>query len=141
MEIAVRYFTKSKKGNTKKIASYLEKKLNVEVKTIEDKLDKKVDILFLLNAMYAANIDSKVKKYILDNKDKIGLLVDLCNSCSGKSTYNKIKKVCQKANVKLCDKHHVVIGSWLMFNKDRPNNDDLEKAYEFTKNIINDYLK
>ena len=45
MSIAIRYFTKSKKGNTEKIAKFISEKLNLEAKTIEDNLNESVDTL------------------------------------------------------------------------------------------------
>ena len=46
MKTAIRYFTKSKKGNTKKLADAVSKALDVSYN-----LDEKIDRLFLFNVM------------------------------------------------------------------------------------------
>ena len=72
MKTAIRYFTKSKKGNTKKLADAVSAALGIEALDVSSDLDEKVDRLFLINAMYAANIDKKVKEFLSRNKDSIG---------------------------------------------------------------------
>ena len=141
MNIQIRYFTKSRKGNTKKIADALSSNLKIESHFIDAKLDKEVDILFLLNAMYANNIDKNVANFISTNKDKIKLLVNICTSCSGKSTYSRIKKCAIENKVNIATEDKVVIGQWLFFNKNRPNEKDLSLAVDFAKEIINKYSK
>ena len=62
MKIAIRYFTKSKKGNTYKLAKVVSEAANVEALTVENDLEEEVETLFLVNAMYAFNIDKEVKE-------------------------------------------------------------------------------
>ena len=57
MKIAIRYFTKSKKGNTEKIAKFIEEKISVPAKDVSNTLEEEVEQLLLVNAMYAADID------------------------------------------------------------------------------------
>lgn len=141
MNIEIRYFTKSRKGNTKKIADTLSKELNIKSHSIDNDLKEDVDILFLLNAMYANNIDARVAKFIASNKDKIKLLVNICTSCSGKSTYSRISKCAKENNINIAKEDKVVIGQWLFFNKNRPNLVDLTDAVNFAKEIISKYSK
>ena len=63
MKIAIRYFTKSKKGNTEKLAKVISSALHKEALNVTQDLSDKVDRLFLVNAMYAANIDAEVKRF------------------------------------------------------------------------------
>ena len=63
MTIAIRYFTKSKKGNTKKLADAVSAALGIEAQDVSVDLAEKADRLFLINAMYAANIDPEVKAF------------------------------------------------------------------------------
>ena len=64
MKIAIRYFTKSKKGNTFKLAKVVSEVASVEALTVEHDLNEEVEILFLVNAMYAFNIDKEVKEFL-----------------------------------------------------------------------------
>ena len=90
--IQIRYFTKSKKGNTKKLADFISNKLQIEALDVTNKLDESADILILVNALYANNIDKEVKLFLEVNKDNIKKLVNVCSSASGKSTYKRVKK-------------------------------------------------
>ena len=103
MKTAIRYFTKSKKGNTKKLADAVSAALGIEALDVSRDLDEKVDRLFLINAMYAANIDKEVKVFLERNKDSIGEVVNMNTAASGASTWNAVKKVTDELGVKLCD--------------------------------------
>ena len=135
MSIAIRYFTKSKKGNTEKIAKFISEKLNLEAKTIEDNLNESVDTLLLVNAMYAADIDKRVKAFLENNKDNIKCLINVCSSASGASTYKAVKKVCDKNNIKISDQEFHTVASWIFINKGRPNQDDFNRLEQFLNNI------
>ena len=137
MRLAIRYFTKSKKGNTEKIAKFVSDKINVEALDVTNNLDEEVDQLLLINAMYAADIDKEVKNFISNNKDKIKLLINICSSASGKSTYKAVKKVCDKNNVSISDKEYHTVASWIFINKNRPNEDDFNRLKIFLEEIVN----
>ena len=135
MKTAIRYFTKSKKGNTFKLASFISKEINIEAKTVDFPLEENVDILFLVNAMYAANIDKEVKKFLIENKDKIGTVYNVNSSASGASTYKVVKKVCDKSGIKISEKEYHTAASWININKDRPNESDYARLSDFIKEI------
>ena len=90
MEIAIRYFTKSKKGNTEKLANVVSKALNIEALDVSKDLEEKADKLILINAMYAADIDKEVKEFLERNKDKIGEIFNMNTSASGSSTWKNV---------------------------------------------------
>ncbi|MBQ9633781.1 MAG: hypothetical protein IJR37_02050, partial [Schwartzia sp.] len=69
MKIEIRYFTKSKKGNTKKLADAVSAALGIEALDVSADLAENVDRLFLINAMYAANIDKEVSRFLERNRD------------------------------------------------------------------------
>ena len=138
MKYAIRYFTKSKKGNTIKLANVVEKVLNVEKLPVSHNLDEKTDVLFLINAMYAASIDKEVKTFLEKNKDNIGSLVNVSSSASGKSTYNLVKKECDKNGIVISDKEYHTVASWIFINKDRPNEEDLRRLEDFVKGFLNE---
>ena len=135
MSQAIRYFTKSKKGNTLKLATAISEALNLEALDITHPLEEKVDRLFLVNAMYAANIDKEVKDFIEANKDKIGEIVNLNTAASGASTLKVIKKAADKAGVKVNEKEFHCVGSWIFINKGYPRPEDLKAAQEFVKSF------
>lgn len=136
MKNAIRYFTKSKKGNTKKIADFVSKKLNLEALDVSHNLEEKVDTLFLINAMYAANIDKEIKVFLGKNKDKIGVVVNINSAATGNSTYKVVKKACDSNGIKISDKEFHTVASWIFINKGRPNEEDFKKLDEFLSQFV-----
>lgn len=136
MKVAIRYFTKSKKGNTFKLASRISKALEVEALDVSNDLNEEVDILFLVNAMYAANIDKEVKEFIQRNKANIKELVNLNTSASGASTLKVVKKECDRNGVKVSEKEFHCRGSWIFINKGFPREEDFLAAEAFVKEIV-----
>ena len=133
MSFAIRYFTKSKKGNTKKISDFVSNSLGIEALDVTNDLIDKVDTLFLVNAMYAADIDKEVKKFLIDNKDRIGCLVNINSAASGASTWKAVKKLCDKNGISISDKEFHTVASWIFLNKGRPNDEDFARLEEFLK--------
>ena len=69
-DIRIRYYSKT--GNTKAVAEYLSKKLNVEAKEInDDDYDSPCGLLFLGGAPYANIMSSKLREYALNIKYEI----------------------------------------------------------------------
>lgn len=137
MKIAIRYFTKSKKGNTEKIAKFVSEKINVEALDVTKPLEEEVDTLLLINAMYAADVDKAIKEFLKDNASKIKCLVNINSSASGASTLKAVKKVADKYNIPVSDKEFHTVASWIFINKGRPNEDDFNKLDAFLKEIVN----
>ena len=135
MNIAIRYFTKSKKGNTEKIANFVSSKINVPALDITHPLEEATDRVLLINAMYAADIDKEVKAFLETNKDKIKLLYNINSSASGASTYKAVKKVCDKHGIAISDKEFHTVASWIFLNKGRPNEEDFARLEQFLKEI------
>ena len=136
MKLAIRYYTKSKKGNTYKIANFVSSKVNVPALDITNKLEEEVETLLLVNAMYAADIDKEVKAFLKDNKDKIKCLININSSASGASTLKAVKKVCDKYAIPVSDKEFHAVASWIFINKGRPNEDDFQKLEAFLKEVV-----
>ena len=131
MKLAIRYFTKSKKGNTEKLANVVSKALNLEALDVSKDLEENVEKLILINAMYATDIDKEVKEFLERNKDKIGEVINMNTSASGSSTIKAVKKVTNKLQMKLSDKEFHCAASWIFINKGLPSEDDYKKAEEF----------
>ena len=135
MGIAIRFFTKSKKGNTEKLANVVSKALNIEALDVSKDLDSKADKLILINAMYAADIDKEVKEFLSRNKDKIGEIYNMNTSASGSSTWKNVKKVADSLQIKLSDKEFHCAASWIFINKGLPTEDDYKKAENFVLSL------
>ncbi|MBR3617129.1 MAG: flavodoxin family protein [Acholeplasmatales bacterium] len=131
MELTIRYFTKSKKGNTLKLANFISNKINKEALDITNDLKEEAELLILVNAMYAFDIDNNVKDFLRRNKDKIKALVNVSSSASGKSTYNSVKKVCDELGIKMLEEEYHTVASWIFINKNRPNQDDFNRLDKF----------
>ncbi len=137
MNIAIRYFTKSKKGNTYKLASFISNKINVLAFDTNKDLEEEVDLLFLVNAMYASDIDDNVKEFLERNKDKIKLLVNVNSAASGASTIKSVKKVCDKLGIAVSQDEYHTVASWIFINKGRPNEADFNRLDEFIGKVVN----
>ena len=131
MSVVIRYFTKSKKGNTEKIAKFISEKLGVEALDITNPLTEKAETLILVNAMYAADIDNRIKDFLKDNKDNIGCVVNVNSAASGSSTYKAVKKTCDKYGILMSDKEFHTVASWIFINKGRPNQADFDRLAKF----------
>ncbi|MCR5308283.1 MAG: flavodoxin [bacterium] len=135
MKLCIRYFTKSKKGNTKKLSDFISNRLNLEALDVSFDLEEDVDYLILVNALYANNIDKEVKTFLENNKERISNVVNVCSSASGKSTYKKVKKECDRLGINIIDDEYHTKASWIFINKDRPNEDDFNRLAIFIDNI------
>ena len=136
MSIAIRFFTRSKKGNTKKLADAVSDAIGVEATDVVADLPEKVDKLFLVNAMYAADIDKEVKDFLERNKDNIGEIVNMNTAATGASTWKAVKKTTDRLGIKLSEKEFHCAASWIFINKGLPSDEDYAKAKEFAKSII-----
>ena len=135
MKTAIRYFTKSKKGNTKKLADAVSEALGIEALDVSRDLDEKVDRLFLINAMYAANIDKEVKDFLVRNKSNISEIVNMNTAASGASTWKAVKKVTDELGINLSEKEFHCAASWIFINKGLPTEEDLNRAGEFAASL------
>lgn len=136
MNLCIRYFTKSKKGNTKKLSDFISNKLKLEALDVSNNLDEEVEYLILVNALYANNIDKEVKTFLENNKDKIKNVINVCSSASGKSTYKKVKKECDKLGINILEEEYHTRASWIFINKDRPNEEDFNRLDKFIDTIV-----
>lgn len=131
MNIAIRYFTKSKKGNTEKLAACIAKATDIKALDVTHDLTERVDRLFLVNAMYAANIDREVREFLKRNADKIGEIVNFNTSASGKSTLELVKTAADEFGIGMSAKEFHCAASWIFINKGLPSDDDYRRAADF----------
>lgn len=135
MKLAIRYFTKSKKGNTEKIAKFVSEKLGIEALDVTNPLTEEVEQLLLINAMYAADVDKEIKNFLTNNKDFIKSIVNINSAASGASTFKAVKKVADKLGIPMSDKEFHTAASWIFINKGRPNEEDFKRLEEFLKTL------
>lgn len=134
MRIDVRYF--SKNGGTKRLAESIAKAVGAEAKTVDVKLDKYADVVFLGSSIYAGKPDPAVTKFIAENAKNIGKIVVFGSACTGKSTFPAIKSAAAGQAVKTAEMFFQCKGEWLFFNKGRPNDQDCADAADFAKKQI-----
>ena len=136
MNVAIRYFTRSKKGNTKKLADAVSSAIGIDAIDVSVDLSEKVDRLFLINAMYAANIDKEVTEFLERNTDKIAEVVNMNTSASGASTWKAVKNETDRLGIKLSEKEFHCAASWIFINKGLPSDEDYAKAKQFAGSMI-----
>lgn len=134
MEIAVRYYTRS--GNTEKLARAIGAAAGVEAQTIDHKISRKTDLLFLGCSYYAFDVDPQVKAFVMENREMIGRIVCFGTSAMMKSVYKPMQKVAREAGVALSREEFHCRGSFKFANKGRPNADDLESARNFARKLV-----
>lgn len=134
MNIAIRYYTQT--GNTRKLANAISEEIGVSAKDLTVPLDEKVDILFFCNSVYWASMNKEVKKYIQDNKDKIGCLVNVSSAAIIESTYAQVKKEAEACGVTVSDKEFHCRGKFTAFHPGKPDASDLEAVKKFAKEIV-----
>lgn len=134
MKVAVRYYSKT--NNTRKLAEAIGECLNIEVKTVEEKLEEDVDILFLGSSVYAGGIDSKVKNFINNlDSSKVKKVVNFSSAAVLTSTYKQVKEMVEAKGIEMSKEEFHCKGSFGLVHKGRPNNDDIKAFKEFALKI------
>ncbi len=133
MSVEVYYYSKG--GNTKKLADAVAKAVGAAAKDVGTPLENKADILFLGSSLYAGGFDPAVADFIAKYGSQIGTLVCFGSSASGKSTFNKVKALAEEKGVKVYDEFYNCPGHFLFLHKNRPNQEDLDKAAAFAKKV------
>lgn len=136
MSIELRYYTRG--GNTQKLAQAVEEVVGVQAKTVSEPLTERVDILLLGCSYYAFDMDDAVKKFTIENKDKIGKIVLFGTSAMIKSIKKPLKNVLKGLNVdiEIADEEFHCPGEFGLMHKGRPNANDVADVKEFAKQTI-----
>ncbi|MBQ0064256.1 MAG: flavodoxin [Firmicutes bacterium] len=134
MKVAIRYYSKT--GHTKKIMDAISTEIGVPALEVSTPLEEKVDILFLGNAVYAAGLDKRVVKFLEENKDKIGTIVNVSSASAITSTINMVKKVADANGICLSEKEFHCKGQFGPLHRGRPNQKDLKNAANFAKSVL-----
>lgn len=134
MKAAVRYYTKG--GNTRKVCEAIAEAIGVEAKSVDVPLEEKTEVLFLGNSVYAANMDREVKDFVVSNKDKIGRLVNVSTAALIEGTYGRMSKLCREQGIAIDEREFHCKGEFKFMHKGRPDEDDLEEARAFAKEVM-----
>lgn len=137
MNIAVSYYTKS--GNTEKLAKAIAEKLNVPCEPVSKNLTENVDLLFLGASYYAFDMDPEVKKFIMDNKDKIKCISLFGTSAGMKSMKKPMKKVLADTEITLLEEEFHCHGSFGFMHKNKPDESDLNNVKAFAESLVKKY--
>lgn len=138
MRIEVRYYTRS--GNTEKLAKAIADAAGVKAESVNAPLQEKADLLFLGCSYYAFDVDEAVKRFIGQNKEKIGQIICFGTSAMMKSVRKPMQKVTDAAGVSLCGEEFHCRGAFGPMHKGRPDENDLREAAAFARRIV-DALK
>ncbi len=134
MNTAIRYYTRS--GNTEKLAEAIAEKLELSAETIKKPLEENVDILFLGCSYYAFDMDESVKKFLKDNKDKIGKIACFGTSAMMKSMKKPMQKVLGELGIALLEDEFHCHGSFGPMHKGKPDEADMKAAQEFAAKLL-----
>ena len=134
MNIAIRYYTKT--GNTKKLAEALSEAVGVEALTIDSPLTEDVVILFLGSAVYAAGVDSEIKKFIESINVNVGKIVNFSSAALIESTYKQVKKIAEDNNITMAEEEFHCRGAFKFVHRGHPNDEDVNNLVEFAKKIV-----
>ena len=134
MRIDVRYY--SRNGGTKRLAEAIANAVGAEAKTVDQKLEKYADVVFLGASVYGGKPDPAVISFISANAKNIGKIVVFGSACTGKSTYPAIKSAAAGQAVKTAEMFFQCKGQFWFFNKNRPNDQDCADAADFAKKQI-----
>lgn len=134
MKVAIRYFSRG--GNTKKLADAIGKAIGVEVCSVSEPLTEDVDVLFLGSSVYAYGVDDEIKRFINELSVRVGCVVNFSTAAIIKSTYKQISKLLQEKNITLAEEEFACKGSFGPMHKGKPDEEDLQKAAEFAKDVL-----
>lgn len=136
MSFHVTYYSKS--GNTRKIADAIASTVGCSSATVDTPLNDTVDVLFLGASVYKFGIDPQVLAYI-DRLDpaKVGQVAIFSTSAMSDSGYPKLVDRLTKRGIKVASTHFYCKGSFMFANKNRPNQDDVNRAMQFAQGFYN----
>lgn len=135
MKVAVRYYTKT--GNTRRLAEAVAEAVGEKALPISTPVTEPVDVLFLGNSYYAFSIDLEVRDFVRSlDKSKVGRIVNFGSAAMLNSTYKKVKAEADRAGIPMDEREFHCKGEFKGIHKGRPNEEDLQAAAEFARNII-----
>ena len=135
MKIAIRYFSKS--GNTKKIADSIADECKIQALSIDKPLDSKVDVLFLGCAVYAFEIDTAVKNFLLNLDAKIVTRVAIFTTSAlfKKIAFKQVTKILKKKEIQCLEIDFYCKGEYRKMNVGKPDLEDIQRVKKFARMV------
>ena len=129
--IRIRYYSKT--GNTKRVAEYIAKELNLEALSISNSdYDSSCGLLFLGGAPYANIMSSKLREYANNlKKENVKAVALFTTSNWSRRTVRALKKILREKDIYVYDDYLYVHMLKVKASED--------KAKAFVKNIIKKY--
>ena len=131
----------SKKGNTKKVAEAIANVCGVQAIDIEEPhAISETDLLFIGMGIYAGKPDHLLLNY-LDNLpvNTIKGSALFMTSASGRDRTELVVNLLNHKGITVYPKHLLLKGQFLIFNSDRPNEEDLKKAENFALEVLQSF--
>lgn len=140
-------FVSRHKGNTKKVAEEIAKALGCEAKELTEVTPDeamKHDVIGVGSGIYAFSMDKRLKRLFENVKDAGGKKVFLFSTSAGpdgKKYHKSLKKFLQKRNFVIIGEFNCLgeYSFWFFgrrtINPGRPNEEDIERAREFAREI------
>jgi flavodoxin len=128
----------SKGGNTKKLAEAIATAISVAAQSVDEvkPLDISADILFVGGSIYAGKIDSALRAFLQSLTIEQVKQVAVFGSAAGnKSALGEVRDILGDTGISVHDEVFQCRGSFLLANRGRPNDDDLNSAAQFAKKV------
>ena len=134
MKIAIRYYSKT--GNTQKLAQKISTLTQTPALDITYQLTEDIDLLFFGSGVYGNALDPKVINYLSNITVNIKEIINFSTSGIMQSNYTLIRDALETTPHKLSKDEFHCPGTFVDFNKDRPNEEDMNNLEEFTRKIL-----
>jgi len=134
MDFQVIYFTKT--GHTKKVAEAIASELNVKAEDVKDAKLNDEGLVFLGSGKYGPQPGKTIMEFIENNNFKSRNVALFGTSGGGKGL--EVQEMEKALNAKgACIKGKFFCrGKFMFFNRGRPNDEDLNEAKKFAKQMI-----
>lgn len=130
MEIQIRYGSRT--GNTKKIADAMAEAAGIKALPASEPLTGRVDLLFIGSGIYAGQVDPSVMT-LVDSLEKgwVGLVALFSTAAGNTSAETKLRRVLTDKGIQVASSAFHCKGKFLLANRNRPNEEDLQAAAAF----------
>ena len=133
MKTAIRYYSFT--GHTKKLALAIAEITKTPPKTIKEPVTD-VDLLFIGGAIYADQMNPKLKEFIGKLDKSIKRVAIFSSSTSGSSIAEESRKILKAKGIEVLDEDFSCPGSFFFAQRGRPNIDDLELVKVFAAKSV-----
>lgn len=134
MNVEVRYFSRG--GNTKRLADAIAGAAGTKAETVDVPLGQKADLLFLGGSVYGGGIDDRLAAFIDTlTPETVGRVAVFSTAAIKTSAYPQIKKLLDAKGIPADKKEFHCRGQFTLLHRGHPNQKDLDKAAEFTKEM------